>query len=83
MNLGSMFKELEQLDKANIDYKGRLLISDRAQITSQFHIEADTKLESMKGDRFLGTTKQGIGPTYAAKALRSGIRVGDLVRDWK
>lgn len=41
VNLSSMFKELEQLDKANIDYKGRLLISDRAQITSKIHIQAD------------------------------------------
>jgi adenylosuccinate synthase len=32
-------------------------------------------------ERFLGTTKQGIGPTYASKASRTGLRVGDL-RDW-
>jgi adenylosuccinate synthase len=30
-------------------------------------------------EKFLGTTKRGIGPTYAAKALRAGIRVGDLL----
>lgn len=77
VNLGSMFNELAQLDEANIPYNGRLLISDRAHITSKFHIEADSKSE--KGNRFLGTTKQGIGPTYSAKMLRIGLRVGDLV----
>ena len=77
VNLGSMFNELAQLDEANIPYNGRLLISDRAHITSKFHIEADSKSE--KGNRFLGTTKQGIGPTYSAKMLRIGLRVGDIV----
>ncbi len=81
VNLGSMFNELSQLDEAGIDYKGRLLISDRAHLTSLFHIEADSKSEKEKGARFLGTTKQGIGPTYSAKMLRMGLRVGDLVRE--
>ena len=42
-------------------------------------IEADGALENRKGEAAIGTTKRGIGPTYAAKALRLGLRVGDLL----
>lgn len=38
-------------------------------------------MEAKKADKKIGTTKQGIGPSYATKALRNGLRVGDLV-DW-
>jgi adenylosuccinate synthase len=38
-------------------------------------------LEQKKGKSAIGTTKRGIGPTYASKALRIGLRVGDL-QDW-
>jgi len=38
-------------------------------------------LETAKGKSAIGTTKRGIGPTYASKALRIGLRVGDL-QDW-
>lgn len=38
-------------------------------------------MEAKKGDKKIGTTKQGIGPSYATKALRNGLRVGDLI-DW-
>ena len=38
-------------------------------------------MESRKGKAAIGTTKRGIGPTYASKALRFGLRVGDL-NDW-
>jgi len=39
-------------------------------------------MEAHKGAAAIGTTKRGIGPTYASKALRFGLRVGDL-QDWK
>lgn len=77
-----MFEELEQLDKNGVDYKGRLLISSKAHFTSTLHREVDGQQEQSKGDKMIGTTKQGIGPTYASKALRIGLRMGDLV-DWK
>jgi len=38
-------------------------------------------MEAKKADKKIGTTKQGIGPSYATKALRNGLRIGDLV-DW-
>ena len=81
MHIPTLFEELAQLDKNGIDYKNRLLISDRAHIVSDLQIDADGKIEQQKGGSAIGTTKRGIGPTYASKALRIGLRVGDL-RDW-
>jgi len=47
-------------------------------------IEADSKIEDTKKGtkQFLGTTKRGIGPTYSAKAMRVGLRAGDL-NNWE
>lgn len=42
------------------------------------HILADTKKELDLKEKMLGTTKKGIGPTYSTKALRIGLRMGDL-----
>jgi adenylosuccinate synthase len=81
-----MFEELEQLDKNGVDYKGRMKISNRAHLVSSIQIEADGNSEASllkEGEaQMIGTTKRGIGPTYASKALRMGLRIGDL-SDWK
>lgn len=50
-------------------------------MVSDIHREADRQAELRKGDKAIGTTLQGIGPSYASKVLRFGLRVGDLV-DW-
>jgi adenylosuccinate synthase len=81
VHLQSLFNELKQLDDTNVNYDGRLLISSRAHIVTNLHREADGFMEQKKGEDKIGTTKQGIGPTYATKALRNGLRIGDLV-DW-
>jgi len=81
VNLSTMFDELKQLDRDNIDYKGRLLLSDRAHLVVNAELELDAKSESKGKGSFLGTTKKGIGPTYAMKAFRSGLRVGEL-KNW-
>lgn len=75
-----MFGELEQLDQNGIDYKGRLIVSDRAHLVTQMQIEADSRIEDTKKGtkQFLGTTKRGIGPSYSSKAMRVGLRAGDL-----
>ena len=82
VHLQSLFKELKQLDDTGIDYSGKLLISNRAHITTNLHREADGFMEQLKGDSKIGTTKQGIGPSYATKALRNGLRIGDL-QNWE
>jgi len=66
------------LDKNGIKYKGRLLLSTRAHLVSDIGIKADGLSEKSKGKEAIGTTNRGIGPTYAAKASRIGLRVGDL-----
>lgn len=81
MHIPTMFDELSQLEKNGIDYKNRLKISTRAHLVSDLAIEADGIQEKMKGTGAIGTTKRGIGPTYASKAFRIGLRMGDLA-DW-
>ena len=76
VHLPSLFDELKQLDKSNIDYNGRLKISDRAHLVTGYQIAKDVKNESASSN--LGTTKKGIGPTYSTKSSRIGLRVGDL-----
>lgn len=56
-------------------------ISDRAHLLMPYHVRIDELQEKTAGDRKLGTTKNGIGPCYADKYTRTGIRVCDL-RDW-
>ncbi len=56
----------------------KLLISDRAHVVLPIHKEIDAAQEEALGDQKIGTTKQGIGPTYADKARRIGIRMIDL-----
>lgn len=82
IHLESLFKELAELDAAGIDWAGRVLISDRAHILFDCHKAADGVMEDRRaaagGGGKIGTTKQGIGPCYASKASRVGIRVGLL-----
>lgn len=56
----------------------RLWLSPRAHVITPWHIFLDSKHES-ESDQPIGTTKRGIGPTYAEKANRTGLRLGDYV----
>lgn len=77
-----LFTELKQLENANIDYKGRLFLSSRAHLVTNLHKIADQRADSAKGKDKLGTTGKGIGTTYATRALRIGLRLGDLL-NWE
>jgi len=70
-----MFRELSQLDKTKLSYTHRMVVSDRAHLVTKYQMEEDLAHEVKQS---LGTTKKGIGPTYAAKIQRYGLRVGDL-----
>ena len=74
-------KELENLDKHNIDYTSRLLISRKAHLILPTHRLLDAASETAKGKAKIGSTLKGIGPTYMDKTGRNGIRVGDLELD--
>ena len=78
IHLPSFLNELDGLAESGVNYKGRVLISDRAHLVFDFHQAVDGMNESKLGRNKIGTTKKGIGPAYASKISRSGIRVGDL-----
>lgn len=58
--------------------KNRLFISDRAHMILPFHKQLDLLREKLKGNEAIGTTGKGIGPSYADKASRVGVRIGEL-----
>jgi len=73
----ALFAELDELSSAGIVWTGRVFISDRAHLVLSTYQKLDQQMES---DRRIpiGTTGRGIGVTYALKAHRDGLRVGDL-----
>ncbi len=79
INPTSLVEEINYLlDKGVTITPEKLLISDRAHVVLPIHKEIDAAQEEALGDQKIGTTKQGIGPTYADKARRIGIRMIDL-----
>lgn len=77
-------KELENLEKFNLDIKSKLLISRKAHLILPTHRLLDAASETSKGKAKIGSTLKGIGPTYMDKTGRNGMRIGDLeLEDWK
>jgi len=75
---GVLIGELEGLRRQRIDISG-LRISANAHLIMPYHVLLDTAGEARLGKLEIGTTKRGIGPCYADKAARLGIRVQDLL----
>lgn len=75
-----LLEEIKILEDRGID-TSHIYLSDCAHLIMPYHIKLDELQEERKGDKKIGTTKRGIGPCYADKYTRIGIRVGDLV-DW-
>ncbi|MBN8565502.1 adenylosuccinate synthase [Flavobacterium filum] len=71
-------KELEGLEKFNMDVKSKLLISRKAHLILPTHRLLDAASEASKGKAKIGSTLKGIGPTYMDKTGRNGIRIGDI-----
>jgi adenylosuccinate synthase len=77
-------KELDNLEKFNLDLQSKLLISRKAHIILPTHRLLDAASEASKGKAKIGSTLKGIGPTYMDKTGRNGLRIGDLELDgWK
>lgn len=74
----TLLEEMEVLKKAGVKIGKRLIISDRAHIVFEYHKLIDRIQEERKGKSKVGTTGRGIGPAYANKTSRIGIRVGEL-----
>lgn len=72
-------KEISNLEDLGISVTPeKLLISDRAHVVLPYHCELDAAREAALGVNKIGTTKRGIGPTYADKANRIGLRLADF-----
>lgn len=72
-----LFSELNGLNERGVD-TSKLLISGNAHIITPYNVTLDKVTERFLGKRKIGTTGRGIGPTYADKINRVGIRVQDL-----
>ncbi|MBW4624769.1 MAG: adenylosuccinate synthase [Brasilonema octagenarum HA4186-MV1] len=73
-----LIAELDQLEALGISTRN-LLISETAHVTMPYHRLIDQASEERRGNHKIGTTGRGIGPTYADKSERTGIRVLDLM----
>ena len=74
----ALLGELDALQAQGVDVS-RIFVSDKAHLVLPYHMQLDGLEERARGDVAIGTTRRGIGPTYADRAARSGIRVGDLL----
>ncbi|SHN34395.1 Adenylosuccinate synthetase [Cyclobacterium lianum] len=72
-------KEIEALKKFNIDFRKNLAISKKATIILPTHKLLDAAYEKSKGEKKIGSTLKGIGPTYQDKIGRVALRVGDML----
>ncbi|MCB9250904.1 MAG: adenylosuccinate synthase [Flavobacteriales bacterium] len=71
--------EIENILAAGTDVKSNLLISKKAHIIVPTHRILDIANEASKGDKKIGSTLRGIGPTYMDKTGRNGLRLGDII----
>jgi adenylosuccinate synthase len=78
INPATLISEIEDLEKKGINTKN-LRISSNCHIIMPYHIALDGASENRLGASKIGTTKKGIGPVYADKASRIGIRICDLL----
>src|SRR5215213_2581773 len=77
VDLAVLFQELDALVARGVDVS-RLLISGNAHIIAPYNRTLDKVTERFLGKRKIGTTGRGIGPTYADKINRVGVRIQDL-----
>ncbi|MFZ2428224.1 MAG: adenylosuccinate synthase [Propioniciclava sp.] len=78
VDLGVLFSEIDALEARGID-TSRLVISANAHIIAPYHKVLDKVTERFLGKRKIGTTGRGVGPAYADKINRVGIRIQDLL----
>lgn len=71
-------KEIEALEKFNLDIPSKLFISRKAHLILPTHRLLDAASEASKGKAKIGSTLKGIGPTYMDKTGRNGLRIGDI-----
>jgi adenylosuccinate synthase len=75
----SLIKEIKGLRRRGVPVGRNLFISGKAHVIMPYHMALEGRGETKRGDRKIGTTGRGIGPTYSDKMSRSGIRMVDLL----
>ncbi len=78
INPSKLIEEIDQLNKCGVS-TSRLVISDRAHLVMPYHLLLDALEEERRAGGALGTTRRGIGPAFADKVARLGIRAGELL----
>ncbi len=78
---GALIDEMESLVRRGVRLDGNLFISKNAHLIMPYHPALDRASEAKLGKRRIGTTGKGVGPAYADKAARVGIRMGDLLNE--
>jgi adenylosuccinate synthase len=78
INPAKLIEEIDQLNKSGVS-TSRLVISDRAHLVMPYHLLLDGLEEERRAGGALGTTRRGIGPAFADKVARLGIRAGELL----
>ena len=78
VDLPTLFSEIDMLESRGVSCSN-LKVSSRAHLIFPWHQAHDAIAEAMRGDDKIGTTLKGIGPAYADKARRVGIRAGDVL----
>jgi len=78
INPSVLIGEIDHLNQRGVDTNG-LFISDRAHLIMPYHVLLDELEEKLRAGKAIGTTGKGIGPAYADKVARVGIRAGDLL----
>ncbi len=75
----ALISEIDGLKERGIDTGGNLLISKNAHVIMPYHTAIEKENENKKGNKKIGTTGRGIGPSYTDKVARHGIRIMDLL----
>jgi len=77
VDLPTLFDEIDRLEARGVTCE-RLQVSTKAHLIFPWHQAHDALAEALRGDDKIGTTLKGIGPAYADKARRIGLRAGDV-----
>ena len=75
----ALFEEVAMLEANGVPARERLGISESCPLILPYHIALDRARELARGNKAIGTTGRGIGPTYEDKVSRRGIRLGELL----
>lgn len=81
LSAAKLFEEIEGLEKAGVEVRSRLRISEACPLILPFHVALDVARENARekrGNQKIGTTGRGIGPAYEDKIARRALRVQDL-----